>query len=68
MVVLLAAKKMGLTRKIGVSNFTINLMQQAIAALGIEHIVTNQIELSPYLQNGHVTAWAKNREYILLLI
>lgn len=56
---LLTAKEMGLTREIGVSNFTIDLMQQAVAAVGIEHIATNQIELSPYLQNHRVTAWAK---------
>ena len=40
---------MGLTREIGVSNFTINLMQQAMATIGIEHIATNQIELSQRL-------------------
>ncbi|PHM31199.1 2,5-didehydrogluconate reductase DkgB [Xenorhabdus innexi] len=56
---LLEAKKMGLTREIGVSNFTIDLMQQAIDAVGAEHIATNQIELSPYLQNRDVTDWAK---------
>lgn len=56
---LLEAKKMGLTREIGVSNFTIDLMQQAIDAVGIEHIATNQIELSPYLQNRRVADWAK---------
>lgn len=58
---LLTAKEMGLTREIGVSNFTIDLMQQAVAAVGIEHIATNQIELSPYLQNRRVTAWAKEQ-------
>lgn len=58
---LLTAKNMGLTREIGVSNFTIDLMQQAVAAVGIEHIATNQIELSPYLQNRQVVAWAKEQ-------
>ncbi|HEJ9412843.1 TPA: 2,5-didehydrogluconate reductase DkgB [Proteus mirabilis] len=56
---LLAAKKMGLTREIGISNFTIPLMEQAIAAVGVENIATNQIELSPYLQNHKVVNWAK---------
>ncbi|WP_340616262.1 2,5-didehydrogluconate reductase DkgB [Xenorhabdus entomophaga] len=56
---LLEAKNMGLTREIGVSNFTIDLMQQAIDAVGVEQISTNQIELSPYLQNRNVTEWAK---------
>ncbi len=56
---LLAAKKEGLTRQIGISNFTIDLMQQAIDAVGAENIATNQIELSPYLQNRKVVAWAR---------
>lgn len=59
---LLEAKKEGLTRKIGISNFTIGLMQQAIDAVGAENIATNQIELSPYLQNGKVAQWAKDRD------
>ncbi|WP_024552100.1 2,5-didehydrogluconate reductase DkgB [Franconibacter helveticus 513] len=57
---LLEAKKEGLTREIGISNFTIPLMERAIAAVGAEHIATNQIELSPYLQNSNVAAWAKS--------
>lgn len=46
---LLEAKKQGLTREIGISNFTIPLMEKAIAAVGADNIATNQIELSPYL-------------------
>lgn len=34
-------------------------MEKAIAAVGAENIATNQIELSPYLQNRKVVAWAK---------
>ena len=56
---LLEAKKSGLTREIGISNFTIPLMEKAIAAVGAENIATNQIELSPYLQNRKVVEWAK---------
>ena len=48
---LLEAKQQGLTEHIGISNFNIELTQQAIDAVGIENIATNQIELSPYLQN-----------------
>ncbi|WP_174510474.1 2,5-didehydrogluconate reductase DkgB [Klebsiella oxytoca] len=55
---LLEAKTLGLTRQIGISNFTIPLMERAIAAVGAEHIATNQIELSPYLQNRKVVEWA----------
>jgi 2,5-diketo-D-gluconate reductase B len=58
---LLEAKKSGLTREIGISNFTIPLMEKAIAAVGAENIATNQIELSPYLQNRNVVEWAKKR-------
>lgn len=56
---LLEAKKLGLTRRIGVSNFTIALMEKAIASVGKENIATNQIELSPYFQNRRVAKWAR---------
>ncbi|MCW2271882.1 2,5-didehydrogluconate reductase DkgB [Pseudomonas sp. JUb96] len=45
------ARAQGLTRQMGVSNFTIDLLRQAIAVVGKEAIATNQIELHPYLQN-----------------
>ncbi|WP_323814159.1 2,5-didehydrogluconate reductase DkgB [Cellvibrio sp. NN19] len=48
---LLEAKKQGLTELIGISNFTIKHTQEAIAAIGAEHISTNQIEIHPFLQN-----------------
>ncbi|MCE1272528.1 MAG: 2,5-didehydrogluconate reductase DkgB [Acinetobacter sp.] len=51
MQLLLEAKQQGLTKQIGISNFNIALTQQAIDSIGVEHIATNQIELSPYLQN-----------------
>lgn len=57
---LLEAKKLGLTRQIGVSNFTIDLMQQAINSVGASEIAANQIELSPYLQNKKVVDFAKS--------
>jgi 2,5-diketo-D-gluconate reductase B len=58
---LLEAKRLGLTRQIGVSNFTVDLMKQAIAAIGAEHIATNQIELHPYLQNRTVVGFAQSQ-------
>jgi 2,5-diketo-D-gluconate reductase B len=58
---LMAAKAQGLTRQIGVSNFTVDLMKQAIAAVGAEHIATNQIELHPYLQNRRVVDFARSQ-------
>lgn len=48
------AKARGLTRRIGISNFNIALTKQAIAAVGKDAIATNQIELSPYLQNARL--------------
>jgi len=58
---LLEAKQQGLTREIGVSNFTIALMKEAIAAVGAENIATNQIELHPYLQNRAVVGFAQQQ-------
>ena len=55
------AKAQGLTRQIGVSNFNIALMKEAIAAVGTENIATNQVELHPYLQNRKVAEFAKSQ-------
>jgi 2,5-diketo-D-gluconate reductase B len=51
MVALATARERGLARQIGVSNFNIDYTKRAIAAVGAAQIATNQIELSPYLQN-----------------
>ena len=51
---LAAAQDQGLTRLIGVSNFNIALLQQAIDAVGANRIATHQIELHPALQNRKV--------------
>lgn len=58
---LLDAKKQGLTAQIGVSNFNIPLLQEAIAAVGAAEIATHQIELHPYLQNRTVAEFARGR-------
>ncbi len=58
---LLEAKKLGLSRQIGVSNFNIELTRQAIAVVGKEQIATNQVELSPYLQGHTLTAFLKEQ-------
>jgi len=59
MAALAEAKAQGLTRLIGVSNFNIALLQQAIDVVGASDIATNQIELHPYLQNRKLVAFAK---------
>ncbi|WAT09073.1 2,5-didehydrogluconate reductase DkgB [Rouxiella badensis] len=56
---LVEAKKQGLTHQIGISNFTVALMQEAIDAVGAAEIATNQIELSPFLQNQQVVDFAR---------
>lgn len=57
MTALAEAKALKLTRQIGISNFNIELTRQAIAAVGKGEIATNQIELSPYLQNRKLAAF-----------
>ena len=61
MTALADAKAQGLTRQIGISNFPIAETRAAIAAVGKEQIATNQIELSPYLQNPALTAFLKEQ-------
>ncbi|ARS53506.1 2,5-didehydrogluconate reductase DkgB [Kushneria konosiri] len=48
---LVEAKKRGLTRNIGVSNFTIAQIDEALGVEGGDQIVTNQIEVHPFLAN-----------------
>lgn len=46
-------KELGLTRHIGLSNFTVALMEQALA-LSLEPLVCDQIEYHPYLDQTKV--------------
>ncbi|AOX62288.1 2,5-didehydrogluconate reductase B [Stenotrophomonas sp. LM091] len=55
------AKSQGLTRHIGISNFTIAQTRQAIEILGAGAIATNQIEVHPYLQNRALIAFLKDQ-------
>ncbi len=55
------AKALGLTRQIGISNFNIELTKQAIATVGKGQIATNQVELSPYLQNHKLAAFLEEQ-------
>jgi len=55
------AKSQGLTRQIGISNFTIAQTRQAIEILGAGAIATNQIEVHPYLQNRALIAFLKDQ-------
>jgi 2,5-diketo-D-gluconate reductase B len=49
------AKQMGLARHIGVSNFTVALIEQAVAACP-ELLVCDQVEYHPYLDQAKVRA------------
>jgi len=53
------AKRQGLTRLIGISNFTIAHMSAAIDAVGAAEIATNQVEIHPFLQNRKVVDFAR---------
>jgi 2,5-diketo-D-gluconate reductase B len=44
-----------------VSNFNIELTRQAIEVVGAGEIATNQIELSPYLQNPALTTFLQDQ-------
>lgn len=45
------ARESGLARNIGVSNFTIALIEEARSILGSDAILTNQVELNPWFRN-----------------
>ncbi len=51
------AQARGLTRLIGVSNFTIALLTEAIGIVGVGTLAANQFELHPYLQNRKLAAF-----------
>jgi 2,5-diketo-D-gluconate reductase B len=55
------AKAQGLTKLIGVSNFTNAILQQAIDVVGAAEIATNQIEVHPFLQNKKVVEFARSK-------
>jgi len=53
-------KREGLARHIGVSNFTVALVEEAVK-LANEPLVNNQIECHPYLDQGKVIAACRER-------
>lgn len=58
------AKRDGLTRHIGVSNFTVALLDEAVR-LCPEPLVTNQVEYHPYLRQDKVLAACRRHGLIL---
>ena len=55
------AQEQGLADRIGVSNFTVAHLQQAIDAVGASRIATLQIEIHPFLQNRTVVDFARSQ-------
>ena len=53
---LVRVKEMGLTKEIGISNFTVAQVEEAVSILGEGVIATNQVEVHPYLTNEKVRA------------
>jgi diketogulonate reductase-like aldo/keto reductase len=61
---LVAAKRQGLTRHVGVANFTVVLLDEAVR-LCAEPLVTNQVEYHPYLDQAKVRAACRRHGLIL---
>jgi 2,5-diketo-D-gluconate reductase B len=61
MAALLDAKAQGLTKTIGVSNFTNAQLRQAIDTVGAAEIATQQVEIHPFLQNRKVIEFARSQ-------
>lgn len=59
------AQERGLTRLIGVSNFTIALLDMARAIVGDNRIATNQIELNPLIQNKKVATYCDENAIVV---
>ncbi len=55
------ARQQGLTRHTGLSNFTIAQVDRALKCPGGEHLVTNQIEVHPYLANRKLVAHCQQK-------
>jgi 2,5-diketo-D-gluconate reductase B len=56
-----AAQEAGICRDIGVSNFTIALINQAEALLGPGELTCNQIELNPLFKNPKIATHCQSR-------
>lgn len=61
MAALAEAKSLGLTKAIGVSNFTNAQLQQAIDTVGAGEIATQQVEIHPFLQNRKVIEFVRSQ-------
>jgi 2,5-diketo-D-gluconate reductase B len=55
------AHALGLTRLVGVSNFTIAMLEEAQGILGDLPIANNQVELNPLLQNKKLASYCADK-------
>ena len=62
---LLESRELGLARNIGISNFTIDQMQRAIQIAGEGEILTNQVEVHPFLQNNAVVEFCQRNNIVV---
>lgn len=58
---LVTAKQQGLAGQIGVSNFTIGLLERARAIIGDGQIIDNQVEVHPFMQNRKLASYCAQR-------
>tara|TARA_R110000765_G_scaffold425616_1_gene538927 strand:- start:1577 stop:2395 length:819 start_codon:yes stop_codon:yes gene_type:complete len=58
---LVEAKKQGLAKNIGVSNFTIDLLEEALKTIPASELFTNQVEVHPYLTNEKLRAYCESK-------
>ena len=58
---LLEAREQGLTRHIGVSNFTIEHLGKTIYLVGAGNIAPNQVEIHPFMHNRKVAEFARQQ-------
>lgn len=60
-----SAKELGLTNEIGVSNFTIAQMEEALSILPKGSLFTNQVEVHPYLTNQKVRDFCAQNDILV---
>ncbi|MEX2321852.1 MAG: 2,5-didehydrogluconate reductase DkgB, partial [Saccharospirillum sp.] len=60
-----AVHQAGLTRHIGVSNFTIARIDEALKILGPGSLLTNQVEIHPYLHNRRLVDHCQQHDILV---
>ncbi|WP_100657833.1 2,5-didehydrogluconate reductase DkgB [Alteromonas flava] len=58
---LVSAMHKGMTRAVGVSNFTKQQLEEAAAVIGVENIACNQVEVHPFFQNQDLVKYCQSQ-------